>query len=56
MYISRSKNLKKVIKTGFPKKKKVEKNIEKFITETFSLRDYLQYVYDNDLWSKTEKK
>ena len=50
------KNLKKVIKTGFPKKKKVEKNIEKFITETFSLRDHLQYVYDNDLWPKTEKK
>ena len=48
------KNLNKVIKSGFPKKKKTLKALKKFITETFNLNTYLKYVLDNNLWPETK--
>ena len=49
-------NLKKVVKSGFPKKKKALKKLTNSLKETIGLLDeYLKYVLDNILWLETEK-
>ena len=48
--------LKKVVKSGFPKKKKALKKLTNSLKETIGLLDeYLKYVLDNILWLETEK-
>ena len=49
------KNLKKVVKSGFPKKKKALKILTNSLKETIRLNEYLKYVLDNNLWPETEK-
>lgn len=50
------KNLKKVVKSGFPKKKKALKILTNFLKETINLNTYLKYVLDNNLWPEIEKQ
>ena len=48
--------MKKVVKSGFPKKKKALKKLTNSLKETIGLLDeYLKYVLDNILWLETEK-